>query len=175
VFRGTPFARPPVGDLRWREPMPVEPWKGVRDATAFGAICAQNPYFVPNAAEIGKEDCLFLNVWTPQWPTQSSKPVIVWISGEGNFGSGNEGTSEGENLTRRGVVVVTVNYRLGLFGFFAHPPLTRESAHHASGNQGILAQIAALRWVGNNIANFGGDPRNVTVYGESAGSVMPVR
>jgi para-nitrobenzyl esterase len=151
--------------------MPVEPWKGVRDATAFGAICAQNPYFVPNAAEIGKEDCLFLNVWTPQWPTQSSKPVIVWIPGERNFGSGNEGTSEGENLTRRGVVVVTVNYRLGLFGFFAHPALTRESAHHASGNQGILDQIAALQWVGNNIANFEGDPRNVTVFGESSGSV----
>jgi para-nitrobenzyl esterase len=150
----------------------VKPWTGVHEATAFGAICAQNPYFVPNAAEISREDCLFLDVWTPQWPSQSRKPVMVWIPGGGNFGgSGSDAMFGGESLTRRGVVVVTINYRLGLFGFFAHPALTKESTHHASGNQGILDQIAALAWVRDNIAKFGADPANVTIFGESAGSV----
>jgi para-nitrobenzyl esterase len=164
VFKGIPYAAPPVGDLRWREPVPMKPWTGVRDATAFGAICAQNPNIIePNAAETAKEDCLFLNVWTPEWPSTSRKPVMVWIPGGGNYiGSSSPRVYDGESLARRGVVLVTINYRLGWFGFFSHPELTRESPHHASGNQGILDQIAALKWVRDNIAKFGGDPDNVT-------------
>jgi para-nitrobenzyl esterase len=176
VFKGIPFAQPPVGDLRWREPMPVKPWTGVRDATAFSAICPQTGPFVPNGAT-SKEDCLYLNVWTPEWPSRSRKAVMVWIPSGGNIFGGiaagnpeNDG-NDGESLARRGVVVVSLNYRLGAFGFFSHPALTRESPHHASGNQGILDQIAALKWVRDNIAIFGGDPHNVTIFGCSAGSI----
>jgi para-nitrobenzyl esterase len=172
VFKGIPFAAPPVGDLRWREPMPVKPWTGVSEATTFGPPCAQNPYFVPQAKETSREDCLYLNVWTAEWRKTSPKPVMIWIPGGGNFaGDGSRGTNDGEHLARRGVVLVAVNYRLGSFGFFSHPALTRESPHHASGNQGILDQIAALKWVRDNIAKFGGDPSNVTIFGESAGSL----
>jgi para-nitrobenzyl esterase len=177
VFKGIPYAQPPVGDFRWREPMPVKPWTGVRDATAFGAICPQRsspPFTPPNAAQISKEDCLYLNIWTPEWPVRSKMAVMVWFTGGGNvFGGIAPGTpdDDGESLTRHGVVVVSLNYRLGSFGFFSHPALTRESPHHASGNQGILDQIAALKWVRDNIANFGGDPRNVTIFGVSAGSI----
>jgi para-nitrobenzyl esterase len=176
VFKGIPYAQPPVGDLRWREPMRVKPWTGVRDATAFGAICPQAPPFVGNGVASG-EDCLYLNVWTPEWPSRSRKAVMVWIPGGGNIfggviaGNPNNDGNDGESLARHGVVVVSLNYRLGSFGFFAHPALTRESPHHASGNQGILDQIAALKWVRDNIATFGGDPRNVTIAGESAGSI----
>jgi para-nitrobenzyl esterase len=171
VFKGIPFAQPPVGELRWQEPMLVKPWTGIRDATAFGPVCAQasNP-FVRNAAEVSKEDCLYLNVWTPDWPTRGQKPVMVWIPGGGNFAGGSNGDN-GEPLARRGVVLVTLNYRLGSFGFFSHPELTRESRRHASGNQGILDQIAALRWVRDNIAKFGGNPNNVTIFGNSAGAL----
>jgi len=174
VFKGIPYAQPPVGDLRWREPMPVKPWSGVREATQYGAICAQTPILVRNAAEISSEDCLFLNVWTPDWPNTSRKPVMVWIPGGGNFAGGSgPGRIEydGESLARHGVVIVTLNYRLADFGFFSHPALTGESAHHASGNQGILDQIAALKWVKNNISKFGGDPGNVTIFGQSAGAL----
>jgi para-nitrobenzyl esterase len=175
VFKGIPYAQPPVGELRWHEPVPVKPWAGVRDATAFGAICAQNPPVVDPkrfAGQTGKEDCLFLNVWTAEWPSKSRKPVMVWIPGGANrFGSTSDARFDGESLAQRGVVLVSLNYRLGLFGFFSHPELTRESSHHASGNQGILDQIAALKWVRDNIAKFGGDPSNVTIFGESAGSL----
>lgn len=172
VFKGIPFAQPPVGALRWREPMPVKPWAGVRDATAFGAPCAQSARFIRTPGVVAKEDCLYLNVWTPEWPGRSKKPVMVWIPGGGNyFGSGSTPTYDSDSLARHGVIVVTLNYRLGDFGFFSHPALTRKSPHHASGNQGILDQIAALRWVRDNIAKFGGDPRNVTLFGESAGSL----
>jgi para-nitrobenzyl esterase len=172
VFKGIPYAAPPVGQRRWREPMPVVSWKGVRDATEFGAMCAQTSIFVPGAADSSKEDCLFLNVWTPEWPAQSRKPVMLWIHGGGNFaGAGNDPTTDGEPLARRGVVLVSFNYRLGSFGFFAHPELTRESPNHTSGNQGLLDQVAALKWVRNNISRFGGDPNNVTIFGESAGSL----
>ncbi len=173
VFKGIPYAQPPVGDLRWQEPMPVKAWPGVRSATEFGAMCAQKPsVIVPNAAEVSSEDCLFLNVWAPEWPSRSRKPVMVWIPGGGNFAGGSsEVAFDGERLARRGVVVVTLNYRLGPFGFFSHPALTRQSRNRASGNQGILDQIAALRWVRDTIAQFGGDPANVTVFGESAGSL----
>lgn len=173
VFKGIPYAQPPVGDLRWREPMPVKPWTGVRDTTAFGAACAQNPNPVmAGLAAMSREDCLFLNVWTPEWPSRSRKPVMVWIPGGGNFiGASSEPHYDSDSLARRGVVLVTLNYRLGSFGFFAHPALTRESQHHASGNQGILDQVAALKWVRDNIGRISGDPNNVTIFGESAGSL----
>ena len=165
VFKGIPFAAPPLADLRWREPAPAKAWTGVRDATKFSARCIQNGQDV-------SEDCLYLNVWTPEWPLKSRKPVMVWIYGGGNFaGSGSEANFDGEALARRGVVLVTANYRLGVFGFFAHPELTAESPHHTSGNYGLMDQIAALKWVRDNIARFGGDPRNVTIFGESAGSL----
>ncbi|MGH3427140.1 MAG: carboxylesterase family protein, partial [Mycobacteriales bacterium] len=172
VFLGIPYARPPVGSLRWREPSAVEPWTGVRDAIAYGPPCAQNPYFDPKVKETAREDCLYLNVWTPDVTVrQHGRPVMVWIPGGGNFAGASGARTSGEKLMRHGVVVVTLNYRLGLFGFFSHPELTRESPHHASGNQGILDQLAALRWVQANIARFGGDPSNVTIFGESAGSL----
>jgi para-nitrobenzyl esterase len=174
VFKGIPFAAPPTGERRWREPMAVQPWSGVRDVTKFGAICPQAPTpIVGDAIKTASEDCLFLNVWTAQWPGAGpARPVMVWIPGGGNFaGAASQGVYDGEPLARRGVVVVTLNYRLGAFGFFSHPALTRESPRKASGNQGILDQIAALRWVQENIARFGGDPKNVTIFGESAGSL----
>ena len=177
VFRGIPYAAPPVGDLRWREPMPVKPWTGVREATAFGPLCAQVQSLSPNAAhitgaQISKEDCLYLNVWTPEWRGKVKRPVMVYIHGGGNLGGGSsEATYDGENLAGHGVVLVSLCYRVGPFGFFSHPALTRESPHGASGNQGILDQIAALKWVRGNAANFGGDANNVTIFGESAGSL----
>jgi para-nitrobenzyl esterase len=165
VFKGVPFATPPVGELRWREPVPVKAWTGVRDATAFGARCMQN-------GENVSEDCLYLNVWTPEWPAKSRKPVMLWIHGGGNFaGASSEGIFDGEKLAERGILLVSANYRLGVFGFFAHPELTAESPHHASGNYGLMDQLAALKWVHENIAKFGGNPRNVTIFGESAGSL----
>ena len=165
VFKGIPFAAPPVGELRWREPAAVKPWTGVRDATSFSPRCMQTG---PDMSE----DCLYINVWTPEWPPKSRKPVMLWIHGGGNFaGSGSERNFDGESLARHGVVLVTANYRLGVFGFYAHPELTAESAHHSSGNYGLLDQIAAMKWVRENIARFGGDPGNVTIFGESAGSL----
>jgi para-nitrobenzyl esterase len=177
VFKGIPYAAPPVGALRWREPMPVRPWAGVRDATAFGPLCAQVQSSSPHAARISsaqlsQEDCLYLNVWTPAWDGKPQKPVMVYVHGGGNLGGGSsEATFDGESLARHGVVLVSLDYRVGPFGFFSHPGLTRESSHHASGNQGILDQIAALKWVRANAAKFGGDANNVTIFGESAGSL----
>ncbi len=170
AFEGIPYAQPPVGPLRWREPAPAMPWTGVRDATSFGAPCAQNS--AGRMLQAGSEDCLYLNVWTPEWPVRSPKPVVVWLHGGGNFGgTASDAGASGASLASRGVVVVTLNYRLGLFGFFAHPALTRESPHHASGNYGLMDQIAALHWVHDNIAAFGGDPQRVTLGGQSAGAV----
>jgi para-nitrobenzyl esterase len=173
VFKGIPYAAPPVGELRWREPMPVKPWTGVRDATAFGAICAQRPLAPPTAPDNSSEDCLILNVWAPDWPITSPKPVMVWFHGGGNtfLGASSRPEFDGASLARHGVVLVSFNYRLGSFGFFSHPALTRESPNHASGNQGVLDQIAVLKWVRDNIVVFGGDPNNVTIFGESAGSL----
>ena len=174
VFKGIPFAAAPTGERRWREPMAVQSWSGVRDATTFGAICPQVPTpIVGEAIKTASEDCLFLNVWTAQWPPAGTvRPVMVWIPGGGNFaGAAAQAVYDGESLARHGVVVVTINYRLGSLGFFSHPALTRESPRRASGNQGILDQIAALRWVQENIARFGGDRANVTIFGESAGSL----
>ena len=187
VFKAIPFASPPVGALRWREPQPVKPWRGARDATRYSAACVQNPigtgvFLAPLAHRYGvsyptphwdlSEDCLYLNVWTPTWPVNESRAVMLWMHGGSNrIGSGNEPGYDGAELAKRGVVVVTVNYRLGPLGFFAHPELTRESPHRSSGNYGLLDQIAALQWVRDNIAKFGGDPAHVTIFGESAGSI----
>lgn len=173
VFRGIPFAAPPVGELRWREPQSVAPWQGVRMADTFGPRAMQARIYSDMIFRDGgpSEDCLYLNVWTPAKSPSERLPVMVWIYGGGlEAGSSSEPRQDGENLARRGVVVVSMNYRLGVFGFLAHPDLTRESGHNASGNYGFMDQIAALRWVQRNIAAFGGDPGNVTIFGESAGS-----
>jgi para-nitrobenzyl esterase len=170
AFKGIPFAQPPVADLRWRPPLPVKPWPDVREATAFGPPCTQNSG--GRMLDNSREDCLFLNVWTPEWPAKTRLPVMVWIHGGGNYGgTASTGNFDGQSLARHGVVLVTINYRLTVFGFLAHPELTRESPHHSSGNYGLLDQIAALRWVHDNIAKFGGNPANVTVFGQSAGAV----
>ncbi len=187
VFKGIPFAQPPVNDLRWREPQPVRAWKGIRAATQYSASCMQpalgtGRFLKPLARLYGaaynaspiemSEDCLYLNVWTPEWPVTKPAAVMFFIHGGSNvIGSGTESAYDGAVLAKKGVVVVTINYRLGVLGFFAHPELTRESPHHASGNYGLLDQIAALQWVHQNIAQFGGDPQRVTVFGESAGSI----
>ena len=169
-FKGIPFAQAPIGELRWRESAPVKAWTGVREATAFGAPCAQNAG--GRMQESSSEDCLFLNVWTSQWPPAAKTPVMLWFHGGGNYaGTASGNNFDGELLARRGVVLVTANYRLGVFGFFAHPELTKESPHRASGNYGLMDQIAALKWIRDNIAKFGGDPANVTLFGQSAGAV----
>ena len=171
IFKGIPYAAPPVGDLRWKEPQPAAAWEGVRDATEFGRQCMQGPIFGDITFPQGpSEDCLSLNIWTPSG-TPDRLPVMVWIHGGGfQAGAGPEPRHGGEAFVRKGVVLVTLNYRLGVFGFLSHPDLTRESSHKASGNYGMLDQVAALRWVKDNIAAFGGDPGNVTIFGESAGS-----
>ena len=172
VFEGIPFAAPPVGNLRWSEPRPVAPWAGVRTATEFGPRAMQGRIFSDMIfRDKGpSEDCLYLNVWTPSTGAGDRLPVMVWIYGGGlRAGSSSEPRQDGGDLTRKGVVVVSMNYRLGIFGFFSHPELSRESGH-GSGNYGLMDQIAALEWVRRNIAAFGGDPGNVTIFGESAGS-----
>jgi para-nitrobenzyl esterase len=172
VFKGIRYAAPPIGELRWQAPRPVPPWSGIRQATQFGPRCMQGRIFADMVfRDEPGEDCLYLNVWTPAHTPRNRLPVMVWIHGGGfQAGSGSEPRQDGEALAGNGVVVVTFNYRLGVFGFFAHPELTRESRRHASGNYGLLDQVAALRWVQENIGAFGGDPRNVTIFGESAGS-----
>jgi para-nitrobenzyl esterase len=174
-FLGIPYAEPPVGELRWHEPLPAKPWTGIRDASTFGAPCAQPDLGAWNHhdAENGKEDCLFLNVITPEWPApRKPLPVMLWLHGGGNAGgTASAALYKDGTLIRHGVLLVTVNYRLSIFGFFAHPGLTQESAHSSSGNYGIEDQILALRWVRRNIAQFGGDPNNITVFGQSAGAL----
>jgi para-nitrobenzyl esterase len=173
AFRGIPFAQPPLGDLRWREPQPVVSWPGVRDAGEPGPPCAQNSSGWNEKESIAsREDCLYLDVRTPAWPPTTRKPVMVWIHGGANTGGAgaSDPLYEGSRLVSRGVVLVVVEYRLGVFGFLAHPDLTRESPHHASGNYALLDQVAALRWVHENIATFGGDPNSVTLFGQSAGA-----
>jgi para-nitrobenzyl esterase len=176
VYRGVPFAAPPVGELRWKAPLPPAAWQGTRQATEFSSACWQTQYSSAAAiyqAPLPKlsEDCLYLNIWTPAKSAKDKLPVMVWIHG-GAFtrGSGSSHSYNGEILARKGAVIVTINYRLGIFGFFAHPELSAESEHHASGNYALLDQIAALQWVQKNIAAFGGDPSRVTIFGESAGS-----
>ncbi len=166
-YLGIPFAAPPVGELRWRAPQPVVPWSGVRQARSFSPACAQTAVWITLPKS---EDCLYLNVWTPA-QSVAKLPVIVWIYGGGYYGgTAAQPLYDGANLAKRGAVVVTINYRLGIWGFFAHPELAAESPDHVSGNQGIADQIAALRWVKDNIASFGGDADRVTIMGESAGA-----
>jgi para-nitrobenzyl esterase len=197
VFKGIPFAAPPVGDNRWKAPQPVAKWEGVRKADAFGAPCAAGPAgggrgggrgaapgAAPGAAAPAApvappreparaEDCLYLNVWTSASNSNDRRPVMMWIYGGGfTGGSGGLAWYDGENLASKGPVIVTMNYRLGSLGFFAHPELAKESGHNASGNYGMMDAIAALQWVKKNISAFGGDPNNVTVAGESAGAMM---
>jgi para-nitrobenzyl esterase len=191
AFRGIPYARPPVAELRWAAPLPVVPWQGVKEASQPGSACTQPaaglvPFIAPMAKAYGSnfaqppvqssEDCLYLDVWAPQWPAKQALPVMVWLHGGSNtVGSGTQSTYDGVSLTQHGVVLVTLNYRLGVMGFFSHPELSKESPHHGSGNYGLLDQLAALAWVKRNIAQFGGDPDNVTLFGESAGAIDAAR
>ncbi len=164
IYRGIPFAAPPVGDLRWRAPLPAAKWEGVRQATQFGPEPVQGGN--------GSEDCLYLNVWTPAQSTNDHIPVLVWIYGGGfSAGSTSDPNYSGEQLAKKGVVFVSIAYRVGPLGFLAHPELSAETTNHVSGNYGLLDQIAGLQWVKKNIAAFGGDPNKVTIFGESAGGI----
>ena len=174
IYKGIPYAAPPEGALRWKEPQPPQPWEGIRKATDFGPRCMQGRIYDDMVfRDAGpSEDCLYLNVWAPKTKGDMKLPVMVWIYGGGfRAGATSEPRQDGEHLAQKGVVVVSMNYRLGIFGFFSHPQLTAESSHHASGNYGLLDQTAALKWVHDNIVAFGGDPNNITIFGESAGSV----
>lgn len=180
IFKGIPYAAPPVGELRFRRPQEHEPWDGVLSCREFGNSCPQadlgkmgfyTKEFYDEPMPAQNEDCLYLNVWTPESVGPGSKlPVMFWIHG-GAFmhGTGSEKEFDGEGMARRGVILVTINYRVNVFGFFAHPELEAENGERVSGNYGILDQIAALKWVRENIAGFGGDPENITVFGQSAG------
>jgi len=170
VYKGIPYAAPPLGALRWREPQPVASWASARAATAFAPACMQTGVSMPGETPPKvSEDCLYLNIWVPA--QAKSLPVIVWIYGGGFFnGSASMPLYWGDQLAKRGVIVVTFGYRVGPFGFLAHPELTAESPHHSSGNYGFMDQIAALKWVRSNIAAFGGDPARVTIAGQSAGA-----
>lgn len=166
VFKGIPFAAPPTGDLRWKAPQPVKSWSGIKKTIEYG----------PSPIQMGRrdasEDCLYLNVWTPAKQTNEKLPVMVWIYGGGfTMGSTNDALTDGEALANKGVILVSIAYRVGRMGFFAHPELSKESPNHVSGNYGILDQIAGLQWVHDNIAQFGGDPNKVTIFGESAGGI----
>jgi para-nitrobenzyl esterase len=198
IFKGIPFAAPPVGENRWKAPQPAAKWDGVRKADAFGAPCTAGggggrgrgaapgrggapgaPGAAPQAAAPpqrqppASEDCLTLNIWTSANAPNARQPVMVWIYGGGfTGGSGSMAWYDGEDLSAKGAVVVTLNYRLGALGFFAHPELAKESGRNASGNYGMMDALAALQWVKRNISNFGGDPNNVTIFGESAGAIM---
>jgi para-nitrobenzyl esterase len=180
VFRGIPFGAPPVGPLRWKPAQPPAHWDGVRKADAFGPVCVQpkgvgrlNVSVDMPDSPPQSEDCLYLNVWTGAARAGDRRPVMVWIFGGAyTEGAGSSRHNDGEALARKGVVVVTINYRLGPFGFFSHPELDAESGHNASGNQAVWDCIESLKWVQRNIAAFGGDPANVTIFGESAGSAL---
>jgi para-nitrobenzyl esterase len=173
-FKGVPFAQPPVGNLRWRAPQETKSWTGIREAKTFGPNAMQKPVFGDMGFRAPKmsEDCLYLNIWTPAKKPTEKLPVLVYFYGGGFVaGDGSENRYDGESLAEKGIVTVTLNYRLGIFGFFSHPELTKESPNHASGNYGLLDQHAALLWVKKNIAAFGGDPNKITIAGESAGSI----
>ncbi len=175
-YLGIPFAAPPVGSLRWRPPQPVAPWRGVRAADRFSPACMQRAQS-PNSGSWNRglinssEDCLYLNVWTPASSASERLPVLVWIYGGGGVsGSTAEPIYDGNAIAKKGVVVVSMNYRVNVFGWFAHPELAKESPHHTAGNYGSLDQLAGIQWVKNNIAQFGGDPSKITIWGESGGS-----
>lgn len=182
LYKGIPYAASPVGELRWKEPQPVQPWEGIKVANKFSNAAYQgNPeeggfytkeFFSKDVPDYS-EDCLYLNIWTPaQSDTDKKLPVAMWIHG-GGFGGGNgfEKEFDGEAWAEKGVILVTINYRLGVFGFLTHPELSAESPNHVSGNYGILDQIAAIKWIQNNITQFGGDPKNITIFGQSAGAL----
>lgn len=170
VYKGIPFAAPPIGPLRWRPPQAAAPWAGVRDALAFGPDFPQAPN-ARSRAPSQSEDCLYLNVWAPADAAPCSLPVMAWFNGGGfERGSGADAANDGAHMAAQGVIVVSFNYRAGMFGFLAHPGLSRESPHGVSGNYGLLDQIAALQWVRDNISDFGGDPERITAFGVSAGS-----
>jgi para-nitrobenzyl esterase len=174
TFKGIPYAAPPVGDLRWKPPQPPQPWTGVRKAVEYGARCMQGPIYSDMIFHDSgpSEDCLHLSLWMPAAvPAQTRLPVMVWIYG-GGFAAGatSEPRQDGGQLSKKGILVVSMDYRLNIFGFFSHPELAKESRHNTSGNYGLMDQLAALQWVHKNIALFGGDPDNVTIFGESAGS-----
>ena len=173
-FKGIPFAQPPVGDLRWKAPQPLTNWNGVKQTKKFGPRAIQSNVFgdMGFRSDGMSEDCLYLNVWSPAKSANEKLPVLVYFYGGGfAAGDGSESRYDGENMAKKGIVTLTVNYRLGIWGFFAHPELTKESPNHASGNYGLLDQNAALKWVQANISKFGGDPKRVTIAGESAGSI----
>ena len=180
VFKGVPFAAPPVGDLRWKAPQPVVPWEGVKVADTYGPGAVQAPHDSSNpwTSEFYwedpefNEDCLYLNVWTPAPGQPETKlPVAMWIHGGAYTGGwGYEPEFDGKVWAQKGVVLVTINYRLGVFGFLTHPFLAEENPERVSGNYGILDQIAALKWIHENISAFGGDPENITIFGQSAGA-----
>jgi len=170
VYKGIPFAAPPMGDLRWRAPQPALKWKGVRKADQFACGCMQSMGGPPPSGM--SEDCLYLNIWTPAKSPKERVPVLVWIYGGGfNGGATSIPGYGGEKLAKRGVVLVSIAYRVGILGFYAHPELSAESPHHVSGNYGLLDMIAGLQWIKRNIAAFGGDPKKVTIFGESAGAI----
>jgi para-nitrobenzyl esterase len=180
IFKGIPFAAPPVGELRWQAPQPVQPWNGIKRCDKFGPSPMQHEpapfsmwteeFLIPK--EPISEDCLYLNVWTGATSAKEKRAVIVWIYG-GGFASGGSAVPiyDGEAMAKKGIVFVSINYRVGIFGFFAHPELTKGSGNNASGNYGLMDQVAALKWVQKNIGEFGGDPGNVTIAGQSAGSM----
>jgi len=170
VYKGIPFAAPPVGDLRWRGPQRAAKWQGVRKADEFAAGCMQSMGAPPPSGL--SEDCLYLNVWTPAKSPKDRVPVLVWIYGGGfNGGATSIPVHDGAKLAKRGVVLVSIGYRVGVFGFYAHPELSAESPQHVSGNYGLLDMIAGLQWIQRNIVAFGGDPKRVTIFGESAGGI----
>jgi para-nitrobenzyl esterase len=173
AFKGIPYAKAPVGSLRWKPPEKVEAWEGIRESTAYGPVCVQPDVLLAWGVKFGKqsEDCLSLNVWTAAKSADDRRPVMMWIHGGGNVAGANQiPTNDGEALARQGVVVVSINYRIGIFGYFAHPLLSKESPDKVSGNYGLLDMIAALKWIQDNIKAFGGDPDRVTIFGESAGA-----
>ena len=168
VYKGIPFAAPPVGDLRWKAPQPAVKWDGVKQATKYAPAAFQGG----NPPSGKSEDCLYLNIWTPAKSAKDKIPVLVWIYGGGfSFGSTAEPGYNGEKLAKKGVMLVSIAYRVGQLGFLAHPELSSENQNHVSGNYGILDQIAGLKWIQKNIAAFGGDPKKVTIFGESAGGI----
>jgi para-nitrobenzyl esterase len=173
-FKGIPFGEPPTGELRWKPPQPVKNWQGVRKADKFGPRCMQRAIFGDMGFRSNGmgEDCLYLNVWTPAKSGNEKLPVLVYFFGGGFVaGDGSEGRYDGESMAKKGIVAITINYRLGVFGFFSHPELTKESPNRASGNYGLFDQHAALKWEQQTIAACGGDPKRVTIAGESAGSI----
>lgn len=174
VFKGVPFAAPPVGNLRWKAPQPVKHWDGAREAKEYGPNPMQEPLFgdMNFGTKVNSEDCLYLNIWTPAKTMKEHLPVLIYFNGGGLMaGSGSEARYAGDAMARKGIISITANYREGIFGFFAHPQLSKETSYKGSGNYGFMDQVAAIKWVKDNIEAFGGDPNRITIVGESAGSM----